>query len=111
MEQGKELKMKRDVESIQVWRNTLPGMWAWLWQRISAVLIVLFLSLHLFFPYRKFVQFMLIMVVMFHASLGLRVILIDVGVSVKAQKVLFGVMALFALFGFIFIWYSLPIGG
>ena len=53
------------------------GMWAWLLQRISAVFIVLLLVLHLCFTYKPYVQFLLLLVVAFHASLGLRVILLD----------------------------------
>ena len=32
--------------------NTPIGMWAWLWQRISALLIVVLLVLHITLPYK-----------------------------------------------------------
>jgi succinate dehydrogenase / fumarate reductase cytochrome b subunit len=111
MANGTEWILRRDVKDTQVWRNTLPGMWAWLLQRVSAILILLFLTLHFFLPYRRPLQFMLLFVVAFHASLGLRVFLIDLGANVKTQKILFIVFLLLAAFGFFFIWNYLPFGG
>jgi succinate dehydrogenase/fumarate reductase cytochrome b subunit len=103
--------LKRDVGDAQVWRKTLPGMWAWLFQRVSAVLILLFLTLHFFLPYRRPLQFLLLFVVAFHAALGIRVFLIDLGASVKSQKILFIVFLLLAVFGLLLVWNYLPLGG
>ena len=111
MANGKEWVLKRDVTDEQIWRRTLPGMWAWLFQRVSAILILLFLTLHFFLPYRRPVQFLLLFVVAFHASLGIRVLLIDLGASVKSQKILFIVLLALAAFGLLFIWNYLPLGG
>ncbi len=111
MTNGKEWVLKRDTGDPQVWRRTLPGMWAWLLQRVSAILILLFLLLHFFFPYRRPLQFLLLLVVSFHASLGVRVLLIDLGASVKTQKVLFIAFLLLAVFGLLFVWNYLPLGG
>ena len=47
--------------------RTHVGMWAWLLQ----------LVLHLCFTYKPYLQFLLLLAVAFHASLGLRVILLD----------------------------------
>src|SRR4030043_1015499 len=104
MANGKEWVLKRNVGDARVWRSTLPGMWAWLLQRISAILILLFLILHFFLPYRRPLQFLLLLVVAFHASLGVRVFLIDLGANVKAQKILLIVFLLLAAFGLLFIW-------
>jgi len=111
MANGNGWTLRRDVGEVQVWRSTLPGMWAWLLQRVSAILILLFVLLHFFFPYRRPLQFLLLSVVAFHASLGLRVLLIDLGANVKAQKILFIVFVLVAVFGLFFIWNYLPLGG
>jgi len=111
MANGKELILKRDVGDLQVWRNTLPGMWAWLLQRVSAAFILLFLTLHFFLPYRRPLQFLLLLVVSLHASLGIRVFLIDLGANVKTQKVLFIIFLILAAFGLVFIWNYLPLGG
>mgnify|MGYP001155467374 FL=1 len=111
MANGREWILKRDVRDVQVWRSTLPGMWAWLLQRVSAILILLFLTLHFFLPYRRPLQFLLLLVVAAHASLGIRVFLIDLGANVKTQKVLFVVCLLLGAFGLFFIWNYLPLGG
>jgi len=69
--------------------GTQVGMWAWLWQRISALAIVVLLALHVTLTYKLFIQFLLLLVVTFHAALGLRVILLDFNlVDVKYQKAL-----------------------
>lgn len=109
-EQG-ELILKRQVGEPQTWKSTLPGMWAWLIQRVSAILILLFLTLHFFLPYRRPLQFLLLLVVSIHAALGIRVFLIDLGVNVKAQKTLFILFLLLAVFFLFFIWNRLPLGG
>lgn len=67
--------------------RTHVGMWAWLLQRVSALGIVCFLVLHLFFTYKPFIQFMLLLMLAFHAALGLRVILLDFNlVNIKYQR-------------------------
>jgi succinate dehydrogenase / fumarate reductase cytochrome b subunit len=106
-----DLILKRDATDGRVWRSTLPGMWAWLLQRVSAILILLFLVLHFFLPYRRPLQFLLLLVVALHASLGIRVFLIDLGAEVKTQKALFIVCLLLAAFGLFFLWSYLPLGG
>jgi succinate dehydrogenase/fumarate reductase cytochrome b subunit len=106
-----EVSLKRDSLDPRVWQSTLPGMWAWLLQRISAILILLFLALHFFLPYRRPLQFLLLLVVGLHASLGIRVFLIDLGANVKTQKVLFILSLLLAAFALFYIWNSLPLGG
>ena len=50
--------------------NTYVGMWAWMWQRISALAIVVLLALHLTLTYKPWLQFLLLLAVTFHAALG-----------------------------------------
>lgn len=65
------------------------GMWAWLWQRISALAIIVMLALHVTLTYKPAIQFLLLLTVTFHAALGLRVILLDFNlVGVKYQRAL-----------------------
>ena len=67
--------------------STPLGMWAWLWQRISALAIVVLLVFHITMPYKPMIQFLLLLVVTFHATLGLRVILLDFNlVSIRHHK-------------------------
>lgn len=111
MNGGDELILKREVKDLQVWRSTFLGMWAWLGQRISAILIIVFLTLHFLLPYRRPIQFLLLLVLVAHASLGIRVMLIDLGANVKTQKFLFIVLLLAGLFFLVWIWNRLPLGG
>jgi len=111
MTNPRELILKREVGDLQTWRATLPGMWAWLFQRISAILILLFIVLHFFLPYRRPLQFLLLLFVSVHAALGIRVFLIDLGANVKTQKFLFIAMLLLAGFFLFYIWNRLPLGG
>jgi len=87
-------------------RNTHVGMWAWLWQRISALAILVLLGLHLTLTYKPMLQFLLLLVVAFHAALGLRVILLDFNlVNVKYQRwLIWGLVGLgFVMFAIIWI--------
>jgi succinate dehydrogenase / fumarate reductase cytochrome b subunit len=88
--------------------NTRIGMWAWLWQRISALAIVVFLVLHVTLTYKLYVQFLLLMAVTFHAALGLRVILLDFNlVDVKYQRALIWGLIALGLVVMLTIWFSI----
>lgn len=87
---------------------TKAGMWAWISQRISALAIIVFITLHIVLPYKPFVQFMLLLTVTFHAVLGIRVILLDFNlVNVKYQKMLIGGLVGLGLVSMILIWCSI----
>src|SRR4051812_37858053 len=88
--------------------NTPIGMWAWLWQRISALLIVVLLALHITLPYKLVIQFLLLLTVTFHATLGLRVILLDFNlVSMKYHRVLAWALPVAGLIVLFFVWRSI----
>ena len=88
--------------------NTPLGMWAWLWQRISALLIVVLLVFHILLPYKPLIQFLLLLVVTFHATLGLRVILLDFNlVSVRYHKQLAWGLVTAGLIVMFFVWRSI----
>jgi succinate dehydrogenase/fumarate reductase cytochrome b subunit len=89
-------------------RNMFVGMWAWMWQRITAVAIVFFLVLHVTLTYKPWLQFMLLLAVTFHATLGLRVILLDFNlVKVQYQKALIWGLTALGLIVFAIIWQSM----
>ena len=89
-------------------RRTHIGMWAWVWKRISALTIILLLGLHVALTYKPIIQFLLLMVVLFHAVLGLRVILLDFNlVHVKYRNALIVGLAGLGLLVFILIWTSI----
>jgi succinate dehydrogenase / fumarate reductase cytochrome b subunit len=56
------------------------SMWAWIGQRVSALFALGLVVFHYFDPVNERVQTLLIGFVIFHAVLGLRVILLDFGV-------------------------------
>jgi succinate dehydrogenase / fumarate reductase cytochrome b subunit len=86
--------------------NTLIGMWAWLWQRISALAIVVLLALHVTLTYKPVIQFLLLLAVTFHAALGLRVILLDFKlVAVKYQRALIAGLLALGLVVMLTIWF------
>jgi succinate dehydrogenase/fumarate reductase cytochrome b subunit len=85
--------------------NTPLGMWAWLWQRISALLIVVLLALHITLPYKPAIQFLLLLVVTFHATLGLRVILLDFNlVSIRYHRALAWGLPVVGLIAMFVVW-------
>ena len=57
--------------------GTHIGMWAWIWQRISAIAIIFLIGLHMTLTYKPIIQLLLLITLVFHAALGLRVILLD----------------------------------
>lgn len=88
--------------------NTRIGMWAWLWQRISALAVIVLLGLHVTLTYRPLIQFMLLLAVTFHAALGLRVILLDFNiVGVKYQRALVGGLVGLGLVVMGLVWFSI----
>jgi len=75
--------------------STRAGMWAWMLQRGSALALIVLVALHLTRTYNRTVQFLLLLIIAFHAALGLRVVLLDFNlVSVRHQRWL-----IFALLG------------
>ncbi len=89
-------------------KNMFVGMWAWMWQRISAIAIVFLLALHITLTYKPWLQFLLLLAVTFHATLGLRVILLDFNlVNVKYQRALIWGLTGLGLVVFILVWRSI----
>ncbi len=88
--------------------NARIGMWAWLWQRISALAIVVLLALHVTLTYKPVIQLLLLLAVTFHAALGLRVILLDFNlVAVKYQRALIWGLTALGLAVALTIWFSI----
>jgi len=91
------VEYKRDIMSLAEWRSTQVGMWAWLMQRFTAISSIVFIFLHLTYPYQLVFQVALLICACFHLVLGLRVIVLDIGTKVALQKVLFGVLVTFGI--------------
>ena len=93
------------------------GMWAWMLFRISGLVLVLYLFVHLwvisqgrvggaesldglfeFFdkPLLVFLDLMLVSAVLYHALNGVRIVLMDLGIGIKHHKAVFWVCMLVA---------------
>ena len=98
-----------------LWKGT--GMWAWMLFRISGLVLVFYLFVHLwvisqgriggpeslnslfeFFdrPLLVFLDLMLVAAVLYHALNGVRIILMDCGVGIRQHKAVFWVCMLVA---------------
>jgi succinate dehydrogenase hydrophobic anchor subunit len=88
------------------WRDTRLGMWAWLVQRGAAVALLVVVVLHLTNPFRRGVQAALLALVLLHALLGVRALLLDLGVPLRWHRALFWLaLALSAaLFALVWTW-------
>ena len=98
-----------------LWKG--QGMWAWILFRISGLVLVFYLFVHLwvisqgriggpeaidnlfeFFdrPLLVFLDLMLVAAVLYHALNGVRVILMDLGIGIKQHKIVFWICMLVA---------------
>lgn len=81
--------LRRAWTSTEGWRGTRAGMWAWLLQRAAALALLVVVALHLANPFRRSVQSALLALVLLHALLGVRVLLLDVGLPLRWHRTLF----------------------
>jgi len=86
------------------WRDTKAGMWAWLIQRAAAILLLVVVALHLTNPFRRGVQAALLALVLLHALLGVRSLLLDVGLPLRWHRVLFALALGLAAVIFVVVW-------
>ena len=86
------------------WRDTKLGMWAWLIQRGAAVALLVVVALHLTNPFRRGVQAALLALVLLHALLGVRALVLDVGVPLRWHRALFWLAVGLAAALFVLVW-------
>ena len=79
-------------------------MWAWLVQRLAALLLMVVIILHLTNPFARPVQAALLGLVLLHGLLGVRVILLDVGLALRWHRMLFAGAITLAVIGFVIVW-------
>ena len=96
--------LKREWSTAEGWRDTKAGMWAWLIQRAAAVALLLVIALHLANPFRRGTQAALLALVLIHALLGVRAILLDFGLAQRWHRALFALALMLALVLFAAVW-------
>ena len=79
-------------------------MWAWLIQRAAAVLLLVVIALHLVNPFLRLVQAALLALALLHALLGVRALLLDVGVPLRWHRALFAGAIALAMVLFVIVW-------
>ena len=117
----------REVANVGAGRWKATGMWAWLFFRISGVLLSLYLLTHIIiistarwasegstfntimktFDKAPFVvlDLALVVAVLYHALNGVRIILMDFGVGIKRHKLIYWIcMAVVVICFAIFAW-------
>jgi len=99
-----EKVLKREWTTTEGWRGTRAGMWAWLLQRAAAVALLVVVALHLANQFVRPVQAALLALVLLHALLGVRALLLDVGLPLRWHRPLFVVALILAAALFWALW-------
>jgi succinate dehydrogenase / fumarate reductase cytochrome b subunit len=96
--------LRRQWATREGWRGTRVGMWAWLLQRVAAVALLGVVALHLSNPFVRPVQGALLGLVLLHALLGVRVLLLEIGLPVRWHRALFAGAIVLAALIFAAVW-------
>ena len=96
--------LRRQWTTLEGWRATPAGMWAWLIQRAAAIVLLVVIAAHLVNPFRRGVQAALLALALLHALLGVRALLLDFGLPVRWHRVLFVAALAAAVATFVAIW-------
>jgi succinate dehydrogenase hydrophobic anchor subunit len=96
--------LKREWTTAEGWRDTKAGMWAWLIQRAAAIALLAVVAIHLANPFRRGVQAALLGLVLVHALLGVRALLLDVGLPLRWHRALFVLALVLAAMIFALVW-------
>lgn len=112
---GKSWEREEANVGAGLWKGI--GMWAWILFRISGLILVAYLFVHIVIisqgevggpdtldrlfemfedPFLAFLDFMLVAAVLYHGLNGVRVILMDFGVGIRRHKAVFWVVMLIA---------------
>jgi succinate dehydrogenase hydrophobic anchor subunit len=62
------------------------GMWTWLFQRASSLILMVLLPWHWLNPYSRSVRIAVLLFVIFHAAAGVRVMLTDFGLAERWHR-------------------------
>jgi succinate dehydrogenase hydrophobic anchor subunit len=96
--------LRRAWTTVEGWRGTRMGMWAWLIQRAAAIALLVVVALHLVNPFRRGVQAALLALVLLHALLGVRSLLLDFGLPLRWHGPLFALALVLSVVLFLGVW-------
>jgi succinate dehydrogenase hydrophobic anchor subunit len=96
--------LRREWTTVEGWRGTRTGMWAWLIQRAAAIALLGVVALHLVNPFRRGVQAALLALVLLHALLGVRSLLLDFGLPLRWHRPLFALALVLSAVLFFGVW-------
>jgi succinate dehydrogenase hydrophobic anchor subunit len=96
--------LHREWTTLEGWRDTRSGMWAWLIQRAAAILLLVVIAAHLVNPFRRGVQAALLALALLHALLGVRALLLDFGLPLVWHRALFVAALALAAAIFVGVW-------
>lgn len=96
--------LRREWTTVEGWRGTRTGMWAWLIQRAAAIALLGVVALHLVNPFRRGVQAALLALVLLHALLGVRSLLLDFGLPLRWHRPLFALALALSAVLFFGVW-------
>jgi len=83
-------------------RPAYLGMWTWLFQRASSLILMVLLPWHWVNPYSRPVRIAVLFLVIFHAAAGVRVMLTDFGLAERWHRSLVWALAGVGLVTFLF---------
>ena len=69
------------------------GMWTWMFQRASSLILMVLLPWHWVNPYSRPVRIAVLFFVIFHAAAGVRVMLLDFGLAERWHRSLIWTLA------------------
>jgi succinate dehydrogenase hydrophobic anchor subunit len=96
--------LRRQWTTAEGWRGTRAGMWAWLLQRAAAIALLGVVAVHLVNPFRRGVQAALLALVLLHALLGVRSLLLDFGLPLRWHRALFALALVLVVVLFAAVW-------
>jgi succinate dehydrogenase / fumarate reductase cytochrome b subunit len=83
-----------------------PGMWAWVLQRVSALVLIVLFPIHVLNPYSAWLRITVLLLVIWHGMHGLKVILTDFGFPAQHQRKLLWTLTILGIVIFLVLAYA-----
>ena len=93
------------IWDLSAWQATYPGMWSWVIQRLSAVVLLVLFPFHVLNPYITWLRVAVLALVILHGMHGLKVILTDFGFPARHHRKLLAVLTVLGVVGFLLLAY------